>query len=58
MRKIIVSSLISLDGYFEGINQDLSWFTVEEDFFEYARNLLNEVDTIQAEPNPLKYILK
>lgn len=46
MRKIIVSNLISLDGYFEGINQDISWFNVGEDFFEYARNLLNEVDTI------------
>ena len=46
MRKIIVSNLISIDGYFEGMNQDISWFNVGEDFFEYARNLLNEVDTI------------
>ncbi|MEP6684623.1 MAG: dihydrofolate reductase family protein [Parafilimonas sp.] len=46
MRKIIVSNLISVDGYFEGMNQDLSWFTVNEEFFEYARNLLHEVDTI------------
>ena len=46
MRKIIVSNLISLDGYFEGLNQDISWFNVGEDFFAYARNLLNNVDTI------------
>lgn len=46
MRKIIVSNLMSIDGYFEGMNQDLSWFMVDEEFFEYARNLLQEVDTI------------
>ncbi len=46
MRKIIVSNLISIDGYFEGLNQDLSWFNVNEEFFDYARNLMNETDTI------------
>ena len=46
MRKIIVSNLISVDGYFEGPNQDIGWFKVDEEFFEYARNLLNEADTI------------
>lgn len=46
MRKIIVSNLVSLDGYFEGEKQDLSWFNVEEDFFDFARNQLHEVDTI------------
>lgn len=46
MRKIIVSNVISLDGFFEGINQEIDWFTVDESFFEYARQLLNEVDAI------------
>ncbi len=46
MRKIIVSNLVSIDGYFEGVNQDLSWFVIDEEFFAYARKLLNEVDTI------------
>lgn len=46
MRKIIVSNLVSLDGYFEGMNQDLSWFMVDEEFFDYARKLLHEADTI------------
>ncbi|HET7115313.1 MAG TPA: dihydrofolate reductase family protein [Hanamia sp.] len=46
MRKIIVSNLISLDGFFEGVNKEIDWFTVDESFFEYARQLLNEVDTI------------
>lgn len=46
MRKIIVSNLVSLDGFFEGVNKELDWHTVDESFFEYARQLLNEVDTI------------
>jgi dihydrofolate reductase len=46
MRKIIVSNLVSLDGFFEGPNKELDWFVVEEEFFEYARDLLNDVDTI------------
>ena len=46
MRKIIVSNLISIDGYFEGPNQDISWFVTGADFFEFARKQLHEVDTI------------
>ena len=46
MRKIIVSNLITIDGYFEGINQDLSWFITGDDFFDYAVKQLDEVDTI------------
>jgi len=46
MRKIIVSNVVSLEGFFEGVHQEIDWFTVDESFFEYARQLLNEVDTI------------
>jgi len=46
MRRIIVSNLISLDGFMEGPNRALDWFRVDEEFFEYARELLNAVDTI------------
>jgi dihydrofolate reductase len=46
MRKIIVSNLISVDGYFEGLNQDISWFITGEDFFDYAIKQLIEVDAI------------
>ena len=46
MRKIIVSNLITIDGYFEGLSQDLSWFVTDADFFDYAVEQLNEVDTI------------
>ncbi|MGI8952692.1 MAG: dihydrofolate reductase family protein [Chitinophagaceae bacterium] len=47
MRKIIVSNFISLDGYFEGQNNELDWFVVGEEFFDFARKqLVDEVDTI------------
>ena len=35
-----------MDGFFEGPNKELDWFVVEEEFFDFARNQLFEVDTI------------
>ena len=46
MRKVIVSNLVSLDGFFEGSKKELDWFVVEQEFFDFARNQLFEVDTI------------
>lgn len=46
MRNVIVSNLVSLDGFFEGPNRELDWFVVEKQFFEYAKDLLRSVDTI------------
>src|SRR5580658_7690632 len=46
MRRIIVSNLVSLDGFFEGPNQELDWFIVDEEFFAYAKDLLRSVDTL------------
>jgi len=46
MRRVIVSNLMSLDGFFEGPDKELDWFLVDDEFFEYARNLLRTVDTI------------
>jgi dihydrofolate reductase len=37
---------MSLDGYFEGPNKELDWFVVDEEFFEYARQMLRSVDAI------------
>lgn len=45
-RKIIVSNLMSLDGYFEDDRKTLEWVVIEDEFFEYARQLLRSVDTI------------
>lgn len=46
MRKVIVSNLVSLDGYFEGSNRELDWHRVDEELNEYAIELLNSVDTL------------
>lgn len=46
MRKLFVSNLMSLDGFFEDANRMLGWFTPNEEFFDYARELLRSVDTI------------
>ncbi len=52
MRKVLVFNLVSLDGYFEGPNRDISWHNVtsgsgmDEEFNEYAVEMLNSVDTL------------
>ncbi len=46
MRKIILSNLVSLDGYFEGPNREIDWHNVDEEFNEYAIDFLNSVDTL------------
>jgi len=46
MRKIFLFMMISLDGYFEGQNHDLSWHNVDEQFSDFAIAQLKTVDTI------------
>ena len=46
MGKIIVSNLVTLDGFFEGPNDELDWFNTDNDFFDYAREMLNEAEAI------------
>ncbi|MGE5172678.1 MAG: dihydrofolate reductase family protein [Betaproteobacteria bacterium] len=46
MRKIFVFNLVSLDGYFEGPNKDLSWHNVDGEFNEYAIDMLDSVDLL------------
>lgn len=38
--------MVSLDGYFEGENHDLSWHNVDNEFNQFAVEQLREVDTI------------
>ena len=38
--------MISLDGYFEGDNHDLSWHNVDEEFVQFADAQLDEADTL------------
>lgn len=38
--------MVSLDGYFEGANGDLSWHVVDDEFHQYAEEMLNAADVI------------
>lgn len=38
--------MVTLDGFFEGPSQDLSWHRVDEEFNEFAIDQLNEADTL------------
>jgi dihydrofolate reductase len=41
MRKVIMFNLVTLDGYFEGPNKDISWHQVDEEFNQFAVEQLN-----------------
>jgi len=46
MRRLFVSNVMSLDGFFESTTRELDWFLADEEFFDYARAMLRSVDTI------------
>lgn len=46
MRKVILFMMVTLDGFFEGVNGDISWHNVDEEFNEYAIAQLNSADTL------------
>lgn len=46
MRRLFEFNLVTLDGYFEGQNRDISWHNVDAEFNEYAIDMLNSVDAL------------
>jgi dihydrofolate reductase len=46
MRKLFVFNLVTLDGYFEGPNRDISWHSVDAEVNDYAIDMLNSVETL------------
>jgi dihydrofolate reductase len=46
MRKIFLFMMVSLDGYFEGPDHDLSWHHVDSEFNDFAQEQMKEADTI------------
>ena len=46
MRKVIVSIFVSLDGSFEGPNNELDWHVWDDEMEKYMGNLLDSVDAI------------
>ncbi len=46
MRKVFLFNMVTLDGFFEGPNQDISWHHVDEEFNEFAIKQLHEIGTL------------
>ena len=46
MRKLFAFNMVTLDGYFEGPNQDISWHNVDDEFNQFAIEQTSTVDTI------------
>jgi dihydrofolate reductase len=46
MRKVILSMMVSLDGFFEGPNKELDWHAWDDEMEKYADDLLSTVDAI------------
>ena len=46
MSKVILSNMVTLDGFFEGPNKELDWHIVDEELNEYANDLLSNVDAL------------
>lgn len=46
MRKIIVSNLVSLDGFMAGPKGEIDWFLWNEETAQYAKELAKSIDTI------------
>lgn len=45
-RKIILFNLITVDGFFEGLDGDISWHQVDDEFNESAIKQLNSMDAL------------
>jgi dihydrofolate reductase len=46
MRKLISFMLTTLDGYYEGPNQEFDWPNVDDEFNEFAIRQINDIDTL------------
>ncbi|MFZ1083144.1 MAG: dihydrofolate reductase family protein [Candidatus Kryptoniota bacterium] len=46
MGKLYIFNFVTLDGFFEGPNRDLSWHNVDREFNEFAIKQLDEIDVL------------
>jgi dihydrofolate reductase len=46
MSKIFLFMMVTLDGYFEGSDHNISWHNTDEEFSKFADEQLDEVDTL------------
>jgi len=46
LRKLIVQEMVSLDGYFAGLQGEIDWHQADEDYVSYAKSFLQSVDLL------------
>jgi dihydrofolate reductase len=46
MRKLISFMVVTLDGFYEGPNQEFDWPNVDDQFNEFSISQLNDIDTL------------
>ena len=46
MRKLFSFNMVTLDGFFAGVNGDINWHNVDAEFNEFAIAQLNEIGTL------------
>jgi dihydrofolate reductase len=46
VRKLFRQLHVSVDGYFDGPNQELDWFVLDDEFFTYVEAMLRSIDGI------------
>ena len=46
MRKVFLFNMTTLDGFFEGTDQDINWHHTDDEFNEFAIDQLNEIGTL------------
>jgi dihydrofolate reductase len=46
VRKLFVQLHVSVDGYFDGPNQELDWFVLDDEFFAYVDEMLGSIGGI------------
>ena len=49
MRRIILFNMMTLDGYFEGVDQRIDWHHVDEEFNNFSGDQINGVDEIYSD---------
>ena len=46
MRKLYISEMMTIDGFFEGPNREIDWHNVDEEFIEYAVDQLDRTGVL------------
>jgi len=54
VRKLFAQIHVSVDGYFDGPNQELDWFVLDDEFFAYVEEMLGSIGGILLAAPPMK----